>query len=140
MAMLRHAARGLIKSGNAATLAVFGHGAARIAPAVPVLASQAVRMGEALGFSVTLAARSGEEQRLAVDYIVHFRKANGTLSPKVFKGWVLTLGPGETRTLRRKHRFRAITTRRHYPGPHALSLRINGQDSQAVGFELMPEA
>lgn len=139
MAMLRHAARGLIKSGNAAALAVFGHGAARIAPAVPVLASQAVRMGEALGFAVTLSARSGSQQRLAVDYIVHFRKANGALSPKVFKGWVLTLGAGETRTLRGQHRFRAVTTRRHYPGPHALSLRINGQDTQAVGFELMPE-
>jgi len=137
-AMLRHAARGLIKAGNPEVLAVFGHAAARIAPTVPELPERAVRMGGSLGFKVTLASRSDEVQRLAVDYLVHFRKANGTLSPKVFKGATVTLGPGETRILTRSHAFRDVTTRRHYPGPHALSLRINGQDTDSVGFELLP--
>lgn len=36
----------------------------------------------------------------------------------------------------RTHEFREVTTRRHYPGPHALSLRINGVDTPEVGFEL----
>lgn len=137
MALLRHAARGLIKAGDADALAVFGHGPARIAPAVPVLSATRVQMGDTLAFDVVLTSLSDAPQSLSVDYVLHYRKANGMLSPKVFKGARLTLDPGETRILRRRHGFRDVTTRRHYPGDHALSLRINGQDSDRVMFTLV---
>lgn len=138
MALLRHAARGLIKAGDADALAVFGHGMARIAPAVPVLSTTRLQMGDTLAFDVALTSLSDAPQSLSVDYVLHYRKATGMLSPKVFKGARLMLNPGETRTLRRRHSFRDVTTRRHYPGDHALSLRINGQDSDRVVFMLLP--
>lgn len=136
-ALLRHAARSLIKAGNAEALAAFGYASAQLAPARPQLSSPSLRMGEVLTFSLTLKSQASKPQSLVIDYVVHFQKANGKLSPKVFKGGKVTLNPGETRLFQRKHEFRNVTTRRHYPGPHALSFRINGQDTEAVGFELL---
>jgi hypothetical protein len=75
-------------------------------------------------------------QVLTVDYVLHLRKANGRTAPKVFKGATLTLAPGEAFTFRRCHRFRPVTTRRIYPGAHAVHLRINGNDTAPEAFDL----
>ena len=90
-----------------------------------------------LEFTVMLGSQAEVVQDLTVDYVLHFRKANGGLAPKVFKGGNFSLAPGETRQFRRSHRFAEITTRRHYPGLHRLGLRINGADTETVDFELV---
>lgn len=64
-------------------------------------------------------------------------KADGRTSPKVFKGWTLTLAPGEARVLVRRHALRAISTRRHHPGWHRVTLQVNGQTLAEAGFELL---
>lgn len=135
-ALLRHACRGLIKAGDVDTLAVFGRMPPRLAPVMPRLSAERVGMGEDLTIAADLSSTTTEPQELTVDYVLHFRKANGQLSPKVFKGATLTLQAGESREFRRIHRFREVTTRRHYPGQHAITLRVNGQDSDRVTFHL----
>lgn len=135
-ALLAHACRGLIKRGDPVALAVFGRGRPEIAEAVPELSVRELAMGDRLEMAVMLRSSSDAPQELTVDYVLHFRKANGKLAPKVFKGVALTLGPGEERRLRLGHVFREVTTRRHYPGEQALSLRINGVDTVAVPFGL----
>ena len=84
-----------------------------------------------------LRSSAQEAQQLTVDYVLHLRKANGRLSPKVFKGTVVDLAPGASFHFSRTHRFREVTTRRHYFGGQAVSLRINGQDTAPVAFELL---
>jgi hypothetical protein len=64
-------------------------------------------------------------------------RANGSTSPKVFKGWKLTLGPGEQRTLGKRHSLRPVTTRVLYPGPHRIELQVNGQTLAQADFELL---
>ena len=86
-----------------------------------------------------LRSSAEEPQQLTVDYVLHLRKANGRLSPKVFKGGLVALPPGADFLFSRTHRFREVTTRRHYPGGQAVSLRINGQDTEPVAFELLGE-
>ena len=93
-------------------------------------------MGEHLGFEIELRSTSDVPQSLTVDYVVHFLKANGSLSPKVFKGSTINLSAGRSATFRRSHRFMEITTRKHYPGRHAISVRINGDDTEPVAFGL----
>ncbi|MFN3955284.1 MAG: DNA alkylation repair protein [Pararhodobacter sp.] len=137
--LLRHACRGLIKAGDPAALAVFGQHAPQIAPAVPVLARDRLAMGEVLEFSVRLRSTAARDQTVSVDYLLYFRKADGSLRPKVFKGVTRSLAPGETWDFTRRHALRPVTTRRHYPGEHALALRINGQDTEAVAFDLRLE-
>lgn len=135
-ALLRHACRGLIKQGDAAALAVFGRHPPRVQAGPLELSVSEVRMGEALELRLLLRSVADEAQQLTVDYVLHLRKANGRLSPKVFKGALLDLAPGASVQFRRTHRFREVTTRRHYMGEQAVSLRINGEDTAQVVFSL----
>lgn len=135
-ALLSHACRSLIKKGDAEALAVFGRAPPLIAAAVPVLSGRELAMGSRLEMTLPLKSLSAAPQDLTVDYVLHFLKANGQRAPKVFKGTVLTLDPGQERTLRLTHHFREVTTRRHNPGEQALSFRINGVDTVAVTFLL----
>lgn len=135
-ALLSHACRSLIKNGDPAALAVFGRGRPEIAEAAPELSSTDLVMGDRLELALMLRSLSDAPQELTVDYVLHFRKANGKLAPKVFKGAVLTLAAREERRLRLGHVFREVTTRRHYPGEQALSFRINGMDTVEVPFRL----
>ena len=50
----------------------------------------------------------------------------------------LSLAPGESLVFQRRQAFREVTTRRHYPGGQAVSVRINGQDTPPVAFLLEP--
>ncbi|MBP3043921.1 hypothetical protein KKR91_04775 [Arthrobacter jiangjiafuii] len=69
---------------------------------------------------------------------MHHRKANGTQTGKTFKLTTATLGPGETLDVAREHSFRPITTRRYRPGPHAVTLQVNGVPSARAAFDLLP--
>ncbi|MGQ3058877.1 MAG: DNA alkylation repair protein, partial [Nevskia sp.] len=85
-----------------------------------------------------LQSTARQPQQLVVDYAVHHVRANGSTSPKVFKGWKLTLAPGETRTLDKRHSLKPVTTRTLYPGSHTVDVRVNGVALAAAHFELQP--
>ena len=135
-ALLRHASRGLVKAGDAAVLAAWGLGAAFRGRVALALSPAALAVGEALTITLDLQSTARATQRLAIDYAVHHVKAGGHTTPKVFKGWVLDLAPGETRQLVKRHTMKPITTRRYHPGAHAVDVRINGQVLAHAGFDL----
>ncbi len=137
-ALLRHASRGLIKQGHAPTLQAWGLGLGLQGQAVLSLSTDHAAVGEDIGLHLRLRSTAGQAQPLVVDYAVHHVRANGSTHPKVFKGWTLTLGPGEERTLEKRHSLRPVTTRRLYPGPHRIELRVNGQTCANATFELLP--
>lgn len=137
--LVRHACRSLVKQGHTATLEAFGLNPPEIRVEGPQILTSDVAYGESVGFDVELVSTSSNPQDLVLDYLIHFRKANGTLSPKVFKWTKLTLAPGERLTLSRSHAIRPITTRVYYGGTQAVSLRINGQDFGFSEFELVME-
>lgn len=138
--LIRHACRSLIKQGHGATLKAFGLNPPEIRVEGPRIGTPKVAYGAAVRFDVELVSTSRKSQELVLDYLIHFRKANGSLSPKVFKWTKVKLGPGETVSLSRDHAIRPITTRVYYGGTQAVSLRINGQDYGHAEFELvMPE-
>jgi 3-methyladenine DNA glycosylase AlkC len=136
-ALLRHASRTLIKAGDRRVLAAWGldrpyQGQARL-----TLQPRRLRVGEDLALTLVLASTAKGAQKLAIDYAVHHVKADGRLSPKVFKGWTLELAAGESRTLVRRHSMREVTTRRYHPGRHALDVRINGRVVAHAEFALL---
>jgi 3-methyladenine DNA glycosylase AlkC len=135
-ALLRHACRGLIKKGHAAALAVFDRHPPQMKKGPLRLSTPSLQMGEVLEMQMTLRSTAQVPQQLTVDYVLHLLKANGQRSPKVFKGALLLLEPGESVTFSRCHRFREVTTRKHYPGEQGVCLRINGVDTEVVGFGL----
>ncbi len=135
-ALLRHASRSLIKSGDAAVLAAWGLGAACRGQVALALSPTTLAVGDTLLLQVDLQSTSQAPQRLAIDYAVHHVKAGGHTTPKVFKGWVIELAPGEQRQLVKRHSMKAVTTRRYHPGQHAVDLRINGQVMAEAAFTL----
>ncbi len=135
-ALMRHASRGLVKAGDAAVLATWGLGAAFQGRVALALSPTALAVGEVLTVTLDLQSTARCAQRLAIDYAVHHVKAAGHTTPKVFKGWVLDLAPGERRQLVKRHAMKRVTTRRYHPGAHAVDVRINGQVLAEAGFGL----
>jgi len=125
-ALLRHASRTLIKQGHTRTLQLQGFGTALSGTAHLSLTPTRVRIGESLSMTVTIESVHTSSQHLVIDYIVHHQRSNGTTSPKVFKGWVIDLAAKSSVTLRKRHSWRVITTRRYYPGLHRVDVQVNG--------------
>jgi hypothetical protein len=71
-----------------------------------------------------------------MEYVIYFVKANGQLSKKIFKISDINLKPGESRTFIKNHRFADLTTRKHYPGQHFITLVINGKEGKPLPFTL----
>jgi hypothetical protein len=89
-----------------------------------------------LNFSFEIRSKSKEAQNLVIDYVIHHVKANGALTPKVFKLAKKQLNAGETVRISKKHSFRPISTRKYYSGKHALEIQINGVKYGNAEFEL----
>lgn len=135
-ALLRHASRGLIKAGHAPTLAAWGLSKGFKGEASLAIAPARVSVGGSVTLAAVLQSNARAPQVLVVDYAVHHVKANGGSSPKVFKGWKLTLTAGEARALQKAHSLREVTTRRLYPGRHRVELLVNGVAVADAAFEL----
>lgn len=132
----KHACRTLIKRGHARALSLFGFGAK---PAVQVgLAVKPARLclGESLSLSARLVSTTNRTQRLAIDYVVHYVRAGGATSAKVFKWSEVELPAGGEVTLVKKQTLRDFTTRRHYPGRHRVELQVNGHRLAEAAFDL----
>ncbi|GAC80990.1 3-methyladenine DNA glycosylase AlkC [Gordonia malaquae] len=138
-ATVRHALRTLVKRGDPAALALLGYGAVSVEVGGVHLSHETVAIGESIGFTATV-TNTGDDARLAIDYVVHHRKANGTQTEKVFKLNAASLAAGESLTVDRRHSFKVITTRRYHPGPHAIELQINGQRFGRADFDLVADA
>jgi 3-methyladenine DNA glycosylase AlkC len=136
-AVVRHGLRTLVKAGDATALRLLGFGApTEIEVGELRVTTPAVPTGGELSFTFTVTNRGVDAATLAIDYVIHHRKANGTLAPKVFKLGVRTLGAGADATITRSHSFRPITTRRYYLGEHAVQVQINGTRYGNREFEL----
>ncbi|SIQ29334.1 3-methyladenine DNA glycosylase AlkC [Rhizobium sp. RU20A] len=134
--LLRHACRTLLKRGEAAILGHFGFAQTEAITATLTLGANRVRFGDSLPLTLTVENRGPVASELMIDYAVHHVKADGSLSPKVFKWTAVSLAPGETRRLERRHALRPITTRRYYPGRHAVDIRVNGAILADAEFDL----
>ncbi|MCR9245566.1 MAG: DNA alkylation repair protein [bacterium] len=133
--LVRHALRTLVKQGYVPALRALGIAAPRLEADLKLTPRRAT-IGGAIELKITLRSKAGKRQRLVIDYAVHHRRQNGTLSPKVFKWSTRELGKGEEFTLTKRHSLRPVTTRRYYPGKHAVELLVNGESFGRCEFDL----
>jgi 3-methyladenine DNA glycosylase AlkC len=140
--LVRHALRTLVKRGDPAALEVLGHAGAdhlvvreaSIDPADPMIGGR-VRISAAVVDSRQVDPGL-PAQMVVVDFVVHFVKANGSTSPRVFKGAVRELGPGGSTVVTRLVSLAQQSTRTHHPGVHRVEVQVNGQRSDAGSFLL----
>jgi 3-methyladenine DNA glycosylase AlkC len=135
--IVRHALRSSVKRVEPGALELLGFGdradvevgRSSIEPASPV-------PGGSVVLSAELTNRSARPLRVLVDCRVHFVKANGRTSPKVFKVRSLELGAGASERVRKTISLAELTTRKHYPGEHRVELLLNGRTVPIGAFLL----
>lgn len=135
--VVQHALRSAIKRGEVGALQVMGVGKQptiavtdiSITPAKPKIGTSVV-----INFGITNTAR--QQQRLLVDFRIHFVKANGQAKPKVFKLKTITLERGASASFSKKVSLAELTTRKHYPGKHQVDALVNGSVYPLGGFQL----
>jgi 3-methyladenine DNA glycosylase AlkC len=127
--LLRHASRSLIKSGHPGVMQAWGLGQGLVGKARLSASPAKARIGEKVTLHIELTAASDHatDQRLEVDYLVHHIKANGSTSPKAFKGKRVILPSRGSVGWDKAHSFVPVSTRRYFPGEHRIELQVNGQ-------------
>jgi 3-methyladenine DNA glycosylase AlkC len=134
---IHRALRTLIKAGHPGALKLIGvAGEAKIRFGGFAIAKKTLKIGDRIEFGFTIRSLSAKPQKLVVDYIIHFVKANRGTSPKVFKLKTLSLPAKAEIAIAKLHHLKKITTRTYYPGAHHIEIQINGRVVGRAGWEL----
>jgi 3-methyladenine DNA glycosylase AlkC len=134
--LVKHATRTLVKKGHPGALELIGFKKGADVKVENLIATPVVKMGDYLEFSFDLISTGKKLQKLVIDYVLYFKKADGSLAPKVFKMTTKSLAPGERISLQKRHSFRKITTRVYYPGEHEVAVQVNGEERGKIDFSL----
>ncbi|KAL4448745.1 hypothetical protein ABPG74_012834 [Tetrahymena malaccensis] len=79
------------------------------------------------------------ENILRIEYQIDYLKSNGTHSSKVFMLKNQFKLPQKKITLEGYQKVQQLTTRKHYPGIHYLSIIVNGTEKARTQFNLLKE-
>ena len=131
--IVKRACRTLLKQGNQRALVLFGFGdPGQIEVENFRFDRQNLPIGDELRFTFEMKPGTSEVRRIRLEYAVDYVKARGKISRKIFQIKEADFGAGSY-TITKKHSFRDLSTRKHYPGKHQFTLIINGQE-KAVGL------
>lgn len=137
--IVKHALRTLLKQGHPEALELLGYSSEAAVHAVGLAVTpRRLRIGGSITIAFKLKSKDARPQAVMVDYVVHHRKKNGTLSQKVFKLTKRTVAAGETLAIRKSHSFRVIGIRPYYPGEHVVEIQLNGRKAARQSFDLFP--
>lgn len=130
-----------MKRGDRAALRLLGYGRTVAVKLERVRFTPAhVPIGGRVAMTFALRNTSRTRQDLLVDVAVHFVKARGHSSRKVFKVRRITLAPRARSDLTTSFSLAVHTTRVPRPGRHAVELLINGAVFPAGAFRVTPRA
>ncbi|MGB3502053.1 MAG: DNA alkylation repair protein [Mesorhizobium sp.] len=131
------AVRTLVKKGDTRALALVGaSGEAEAQVTRFSVSPESLRLGDRLSISATVISTGNERQRIVADYAIHYVKASGRPSRKVFKLKAFDLAPGEAVDLSISQTIKDFSTRKHHPGHHEVELMLNGAIVARGGFDL----
>lgn len=136
--IVKHAARTLLKAGDKEAMALFGFKKENGVKLHNLkIETPKVEMGKELVFSFTVNNTGKQTKTLRLEYAMHYVRANGSLSKKVFKISEREYKPGSHTSITRRQSFKAITTRVYYPGRHKVSVIVNGHELAVGEFDLV---
>ncbi len=136
--IVQHALRSAVKRGEAGALGVLGFGqSASVDIGHASITPQRLPMGGKVSIAFEVTNTSAKAQEVLVDFCIHYVKANGKTSAKVFKLKVLQLAPRQTVRIGKTVSTVEMTTRKHHAGLHRVEVLLNGQSRPLGAFELM---
>ncbi|MFT7597956.1 MAG: 3-methyladenine DNA glycosylase AlkC [Acidimicrobiales bacterium] len=135
--LIRHGLRSLIKAGDPGALGILGYVADSPLEIHAVSIEPATaRIGETVKLVIELTNPTDTPVGGLVDLAIHFVKANGSTSSKVFKGSEIVAPSGGSAVIRKSVSVAQQSTRTHYPGEHAVDVLINGVPHRVGAFTL----
>lgn len=135
--IVKHAARGLLKKGNAEVLKLFGAGEnEQLNLTWNETLKPIITVGDTQTFSFTIQNKGNEQQKIRAEYVVYFLLKNGLFGRKVFFISEKTIAPKSEIQISKKHAFKPITTRTYYPGEHKMAILVNGKEWELGSFTL----
>jgi 3-methyladenine DNA glycosylase AlkC len=136
--LVRHALRTLERQGHPDALEILGFSTkSPVKVKAFTIARKRITMGQALDIAAVIETTSKTPVPVLIDYVVYHQKANGTLTPKVFKWTKRTVSASAPLELKKSHLFKPITTRKYYSGAHEVHIQVNGKKSNSQKFELI---
>lgn len=130
----KHACRTLIKRGHPQALRLFGFEVGAETRAALLATPGQICLGERLTLNARITSTSRQAQRLVIDYVVHYVRAAGGTTEKVFKWMEVDLPAKATLELAKSQVIRDFTTRKHHAGKHRVELQINGRRVAEAAF------
>ena len=132
---------GSLKKGDKKALAIFGLDNSKdLQTNNLTLSKNKIKIGEYLHFEFDVNNNSKQERNIRLEYKVAFVKANGSTSDKVFQLSEFTLKSNSQKHFKRKQWFKELSTRKHYPGEHKITLVINGDEKGEIDLTLVFQA
>jgi 3-methyladenine DNA glycosylase AlkC len=136
-ALVEHALRSAVKRGDGDALRLLGYGSK---PSVSIeqirFDPPRVAIGKNISMSFVLRSKAPTPQNLLVDVAVHFVKANGRATPKVFKLKRVMLPPRGAVPIATRISLAVHTTRKPRPGTHVVDILVNGERRRVGSFEV----
>jgi 3-methyladenine DNA glycosylase AlkC len=136
--IVRHGCRSLIRKAEPEIMELFGY-ASHSSEAAPLVAEASIsvepsvlQIGGSCELAYRLSVREGGPVRIRTEYGIDFVKAGGKTSRKLFLLSDKTVPGGTSLSGTRTHRWADLTTRRHYPGAHRITLLVNGREAAAA--------
>lgn len=131
----RHASRTLLKSGDIRALQLHGYKKNLELEVNSNIKEKKISEGEDINLEVNIRKKTKKSEKLLIDYIIHFKKSNGSLSGKNFRLRDTVI---ETElSIKKTIKFKRVTTRKHYEGIHYIEIQINGKKYSKNSFELV---
>ena len=125
--LIKHALRTLLKKGDQAALAILGFSPVPKLNVIEFsLDKTDMLLGEEIKIAMDLRCSSEQSHKMMIDYVVYHKKANGSLSPKVFKWSQKSISNKKPLKMVKKHAIKKISTRKYYAGEHEIHLQVNG--------------
>ena len=134
--IVKHGCRTLFKQGNHDVLAIFGYDDSACIDIVDfTISATSVSVGEDITFSFVVSAKKPTKIRL--EYGIDYVKSNGKRNRKIFQISEISLKENEKKLYAKKHSFADLSTRKHYPGNHSITLIANGVERGKLDFEVV---
>ena len=134
--IVKHGCRTLLKKGNNDALNIFGYNKNAIINIEEFdLNTTNISLGDDLIFKFIISVN--KETKIRLEYGIDYVKANGKRNRKIFKISEIILKDNQKKVYVKKHSFTNLSTRKHYPGIHSITLIVNGKEYKHLDFQLI---
>jgi 3-methyladenine DNA glycosylase AlkC len=133
--IIKHGCRTLLKKGDENALTLHGFNSKSKASVDSLsLSKKKIKIGDDLHFQFGFINREKRSTSFRLEYAIDYLTSTGKTSRKIFKITENNFTPGRTISIQRKQSFKNFTTRKHFKGPHFLSILANGKKLAAKEF------